>query len=464
MHHKCRFKAYMKFRIKRKNRLKQNSPLRQLVTSFLILIFGGAFLLKLPYSTINGISLVDALFTSTSAVCVTGLIVIDTAKEFTFYGQIIILILIQLGGFGIMTFSIGLFSMFSGDMSLKWRFTMSSLYNEVTVIPPIEILKKIIIYTFTIEAFTAVILYSQFIQKMTFSDALWTSVFHAVSAFCNAGFSTFSDSLISYQDNGIVISAISFAVILGGIGFIVLTELTRMKFSRKKRFFSQFSLHSKIVLATTGILILGGSILFLILEWNYIMKDMPLQTKILTSFMQSITCRTAGFNSIDIGLLRESTLGIMMTLMFIGGSPGSIAGGIKTTTFAVVTVLLISKLKGRNQIVFWNRSINPEAVNKSMTLFILAFVFIYTASITLLSFHSFDTNNSFLQVVFEVISAFSTVGLSTGITAKFPSDGKILLTIIMFVGRIGPFALITAITEKVKTADYEVADENIMIG
>ncbi len=456
----------MKFKIKLRKRRNssQDSPIRQLVTSFLILIFIGALLLKLPFSTVNGIAFVDALFTSTSAVCVTGLVVLDTAKEFTFTGQFIIMCLIQLGGFGIMTFSIGVFAMFSGDMSIKWRFAFDSIYNEVTIIPPAEILKKILIYTFTIESFIASILFTEFIQKMPLGDALWASVFHAVSAFCNAGFSTFSDNLISYQDNVVVILAISTAIVLGGIGFLVLTELTKMKFSRKNKFFRQFSLHSKIVLFVTGILIFSGALLFLILEWNFIIKDMPLKTKLLTSIMQSITCRTAGFNSVDIGLLRESTLGIMMTLMFIGGSPGSIAGGIKTTTFAVIIGLLISKIKGKKQVVFWNRSISEDAVNRSMTLFVLAFVFIYISTIFLLSFHSFDSNNSFLQVVFEVVSAFGTVGLSTGITSRFSYDGKILLAIIMFVGRVGPFALISAITENIKTADYEIADENIMIG
>lgn len=454
----------MKFRKKQKRKIRQDSPIRQLVTSFLILIFGGAFLLKLPCSTVSGISFVNALFTSTSAVCVTGLTVLDTAKEFTFTGQLIILSLIQLGGFGIMTFSIGVFAMFSGDMSLKWRFTMGSIYSEVSVIPPVEILKKILIYTFTIEFVIAAILFTEFIRKMPLPVAIWASVFHSVSAFCNAGFSTFSDSLISYQDNTVVILAISAAIVLGGIGFLVLTELTGMKFSRKKKFFRQFSLHTKIVLSVTGILITGGAALFMMLEWSYIMNGMPLKTKLLTSIMQSITCRTAGFNSVDIGLLRESTLGIMMTLMFIGGSPGSIAGGIKTTTFAVISGLLIAKMKGKKQVVFWNRAIKEEAVNRSMTLFVLAFIFIYTSTIILLSFHSFDISNSFLQVVFEVISAFATVGLSTGITSRFTDDGKILLSIIMFVGRIGPFALITAITEKVRSADYEIADENIMIG
>jgi trk system potassium uptake protein TrkH len=363
-----------------------------------------------------------------------------------------------------MTFSIGVFAMFSGNMSLKWRFTFDSIYNEVTVIPPVEILKKVLIYTFTIESVIAVLLFTEFIKKMPLTEAVWASVFHAVSAFCNAGFSTFSDNLISYQDNSVVILAISMAIVLGGIGFLVLTELTGMKFSRKKKFFRQFSLHTKIVLFVTGILIFGGAALFLLLEWNFIMKDMPLKTKLLTSILQSITCRTAGFNSVDIGLLRESTLGIMMTLMFIGGSPGSIAGGIKTTTFAVISGLLISKIRGKNQVVFWNRSISDDAVNRSMTLFVLAFIFIYSSTITLLSFHSFDSNNSFLQVVFEVVSAFGTVGLSTGITSKFTYDGKLLLSLVMFVGRVGPFALISAITENVKTAKYEIADENIMIG
>lgn len=447
-----------------KKKQKHYLPIRQLVVSFLVLIFSGVFLLKLPSATVNGISFIDAFFTSTSAVCVTGLIVLDTAKDFTFFGQAVILSLIQLGGLGIMTFSIGVFAMFKGEMSLKWHFTFDSIYNEIIEITPSNILKKILVYTFTIESIIAAVLFSEFIKVLNFRDALWSSIFHAVSAFCNAGFSTFSDSLIKFHNNAVVVCAVCTAIILGGIGFIVLMELSRVRLNKKSKFFRKFSLHSKLVLSVSAILIITGAGLFLILEWNNIISNAPLKTKFLVSIFQSITCRTAGFNTVDIGLLRESTLAVMMILMFIGGSPGSIAGGIKTTTFAVISGLLISKLRGERQVVFWNRSVNTETINKSMTLFIIAIFFIYTSAIILLSFRSFDAENSFLQVVFEVISAFGTVGLSTGITPKFTFEGKLLLSFVMFVGRVGPFALITAITGNIKRADIEIADENIMIG
>lgn len=440
------------------------SPVQQFIASFLILILAGSLLLKLPTATVHGISFIDALFTSTSAVCVTGLIVLDTAKDFTFTGQAIILILIQFGGLGIMTFTIGIFSMFGGSFSLKWRFAFGEIYNEVAIIPPSQILKKIILYTATVESVTAVILYSQFIKKYNITDSIWHSVFHSVSAFCNAGFSTFTDSLISYQSNPVVILSISFNIILGGIGFIVLTELVNFKILKKKKIFRQFSLHTKIVITTTIILIIAGTLLFFLLEWGFIIKGNTLPEKILTSFFQSVTCRTAGFNSVDIGSLRHSTLAVMMLLMFIGGSPGSIAGGIKTTTTAVIAGMIVSKFKGNKQVIFSNRSISEDIINKSMALVILAFIFIYASTIILLSIHSFDDKNSFLQVIFEVISAFGTVGLSTGITPQFPDPGKLLLSLVMFVGRVGPFAIITALTVSKKRIDIETAEENIMIG
>lgn len=438
--------------------------MQQFVASFVILILTGALLLKLPAATVKGISFIDALFTSTSAVCVTGLIVLDTGRDFTFIGQVIIIMLIQLGGLGIMTFTIGIFSMFGGTFSLKWRFAFGEIYNDVAIIPTKQILKKILIYTFTIEFTIAAILFTQFIERFGIIESLWLSAFHSISAFCNAGFSPFSDNLVSYQDNPVVVLAICTDIVLGGLGFIVLTELANIKVKRKKPFFDQFSLHSKIVLVSTAVLIFGGAFLFLGLEWNYIIKGKTFDTKLLISLFQSITCRTAGFNTVDIGALRDSTLSVMMLLMFIGGSPGSIAGGIKTTTFAVISGMVISKFRGKKQVIFWNRAINEDIINKSMALVILSFIFIYASTITILSVHSFDEKNSFLQVIFEVISAFGTVGLSTGITPHFPDLSKLLLSLVMLVGRVGPFAIITAITVNRKIADIEIADENIMIG
>ncbi|HOP28220.1 MAG TPA: TrkH family potassium uptake protein [Spirochaetota bacterium] len=449
---------------KRRKTISRLSPVQQFVASFLLLILTGALLLKIPAATVKGISFIDALFTSTSAVCVTGLVVLDTGKDFTFIGQSIILILIQLGGLGIMTFTIGIFSMLGGGFSLKWRFAFSEIYNDITIIPTRQILKKILIYTFMIETLTGIVLFTQFIKHFGLFDSIWLSVFHSISAFCNAGFSTFSDSLISYQCNTVIVLAISANIILGGLGFLVLTELANIRFGKKMSVFHEFSLHSKIVLTSTVILITAGTALFLALEWNNLIKGMNFYDKLLISTFQSITCRTAGFNTVDIGSLRDSTLSVMMLLMFIGGSPGSIAGGIKTTTFAVIAGMVISKFRGKNQVIFWDRAVNNEIINKSMTLVILAFIFIYASTISILSVHSFDAKNSFLQVIFEVVSAFGTVGLSTGITQHFPDMSKLLLSLVMLIGRVGPFAIITALTVNRKAADIHIADENIMIG
>jgi trk system potassium uptake protein TrkH len=268
---------------------------------------------------------------------------------------------------------------------------------------------------------------------------------------------------MDYKDDPLINITIMITVILGGLGFIVLTELIRTK-KRKENIFKRFTLHSKIVLFTTFILIVSGAVIILILEWSHSIKGDPLNVKLLVSFFQSVTCRTAGFNTVDISGLRESTLTVMMLLMFIGGAPGSMAGGIKVTTFAVITGIILSKFKGKKEIVFWHRGIGEEIIHKSTTLVILAFTVIYISTIILLSLHSFDLHNSFLSVIFEIISAFSTVGLSTGITPSIPEDGKILISLVMFTGRIGIYAIITAITAGIKPALYKTAEENIMIG
>lgn len=261
-----------------------------------------------------------------------------------------------------------------------------------------------------------------------------------------------------------MISVISINIVLGGLGFLVLTELANIQIKKNKSLFKQFTMHTKIVLVTTAILIAAGALLFIFLEWNNIINEMSPGRKILVSIFQSLTCRTAGFNTVDIGALRHSTLSVMMLLMFIGGSPGSMAGGIKTTTVAVISGIVISKIRRQKQIVFWNRAVNEEVINRSMLLVILCFIFIYSSTIILLSIQSFDMDNSFLKVMFEVISAFATVGLSTGITSQFPDVSKLLLSAVMFIGRVGVFAIITTLTARKGIADIEIADENIMVG
>jgi trk system potassium uptake protein TrkH len=405
----------------------------------------------------------NALFTSTSAVCVTGLTVLDTAKDFTFLGQVIIPLLIQFGGLGIMTFSIAILLFMGRKFSIKWRVTFGSLYNDITDLPIKSVLKRTIVYSFAIELAGAAILFTQFIQDYGFSDAVWHSVFHSISAFCNAGFSTFSNNIESYFGNTVIILTLSFSIIFGGLGFLVLTEIFNAKLSTRG-FFRQFSLHTRLVLLTSLILLAVGTLSFLFLEWDFVMKGFTIKEKFLTSFFHSTSARTAGFNSINCGRLREGTLTMLTALMFCGGSPGSIAGGVKTTTVAAIFGLLVAKFKGARQVVFWGKALDPDTIDKSTTLVILASIFLYASTSILMATDYFDLEHSFTQCLFEVASAFNTVGLSTGITMELPEMGKLLLSFVMFCGRLGPLVLIAGLTEKKDKIPFDYATEQIMIG
>ncbi|MCU0846800.1 MAG: Trk family potassium uptake protein [Spirochaetes bacterium] len=440
------------------------SPIHKVVISFMTLILAGALLLILPVSSTGGVSFVDALFTSTSAVCVTGLTVLDTAKDFTFFGQLVIIMLIQFGGLGIMTFSISIIALLGGNYSIKWRITLESFYNEIKILSMKSILKRIIMYTFSIELGIAGILFTQFYGKFDFKTAVWHSIFHSVSSFCNAGFSTFSDNIVGYYDNSIVILALSASIIMGGLGFFVLSELFNYRHIKKKKTAVRLSLHTRIVLITTIALLFLGTAGFLVLEWNFVVKDFSLKAKILTAFFHSTSCRTAGFNSIDVGALRESTLLMMTALMFIGGSPGSIAGGIKTTTLTVLLGMLVTKFSGKRQVLFWNRALDPDTTEKAATLFILSGIFVYFSTFFLLAIDAFDLGTGLSSALFEVTSAFGTVGLSTGITPKLLTEGKLLIVLVMFIGRLGPLSLITALTINKKEVPIEYSEEHVMIG
>jgi len=439
------------------------SPIDKVLISFVLLILAGACILCLPVCTTGGISFIDALFTSTSAVCVTGLTVLDTAKDFTFVGQVVILMLIQLGGLGIMTFSVALLSLMGGSVSIKWRFTLQNMYSDVSKLPIRNILGRIIIYTFTIEITIALILLTQFIQSFPLHEALWHSGFHSISAFCNAGFSTFSNNLMDYYGNSVVVISIALAIISGGIGFLAMTEIFNAKSLRLKQMWKALTLHTRIVLTTTAILIVGGMLLFYVLEYNGILQHMSFKEKLLASFFQSVTARTAGFNTVDIGALREATCLVLIVLMFIGGSPGSIAGGVKTSTFAILWFFLVSRLKGLRQIVVWERALAYDNVERAVTLVVVSALFIFFATFVLLVVPTLPTGE-FLQSLFEVTSAFGTVGLSMGITPKTLSLERIILCVVMYAGRLGPLTLISALTMRKKTVNIKYAEDHIMIG
>lgn len=444
---------------------KKQNPLILIVISFILLILIGSLLLYLPVSHKVPVKYIDTLFTSTSAVCVTGLNTLDTPSTWTLFGQFVIVALIQLGGLGIMTFSIGLLSILGGNLSIKWRYTFQSVYNEANQISILSILKRILLYTFAIETITATLLMTQFYPKYGFSEALWNSIFHSVSAFCNAGFSTFSNNLMDYQFNSVVVFAISTAIILGGIGFLVMTEvLGNLVHSQKKFKASTYSLHTKLVIKTTLILLIVGTVLIVILEKNNTMLGMTPYQKFLAGYFQSVTCRTAGFNTLDIGKLTDPTLLVMIVLMFIGGSPGSIAGGVKTTTIGVLFAIFTSRLRGHTDIVISNRTIPRDILDKANSLLVFSFIFIGFATFILLIVGSLKTNNIFLASLFETTSAFGTVGLSVGITPLLSSIGKFILCLVMFIGRLGPLTLISIISIDRKKNQIKYPETNLMIG
>lgn len=442
------------------------SPIQTVLLSFVSLILAGAVLLKLPFSTTGeGISFVDSLFTSTSAVCVTGLVVKDTAKDFTFFGKIVITLLIQFGGLGIMTFSLAMAAMFKDSLSIKWRFTFADMYSDIRKIPVRNLVGRIVLYTFFFESIIALILMIQFARDFPFLEALGHSVFHSVSAFCNAGFSTFSDSIVPYRGNVIVNTGIMLAIITGGLGFLVIHELRRQfAAGLNRRFFTGLSHHTRLVLVMTGLLIIGGAFVIFMLEFGFSMRDYSAGETVLASLFQSVTCRTAGFNSMDIGALRQSTQFFMMVLMFIGGSPGSIAGGVKTTTIAVAMLMLYAKIRGDAQPLLWRRAVDGDTVDRSTTLIILSTMFILLMTFLVMVVDNFGLRESFLSTLFEVVSAFGTVGLSMGATAKLTVGGKLLVCLVMYVGRLGPLTLIMALTARKKEVRVEYPEEHIMIG
>jgi trk system potassium uptake protein TrkH len=447
------------------NKIRQRlHPLQKIVLSFIGLILTGSVALLLPFSSTGDISYIDALFTATSAVCVTGLIVLDTAKDFTIFGKTIIALLIQMGGLGVMTVSIALLSFIKGNYSMRWRFTFENLYSDLHTIPIRALLKRILLYTGAIELVVATILFVRFLRHFPPLEALGHALFHAISAFCNAGFSSFSDNLKSFGHDGIVLAVVSLAVILGGLGFLVLTEITGVRPSRKSAARGGYSLHTRLVLVMTVLLLAYGMGAILLLEWNHALAHLSPGQKLATSFFHSMSSRTAGFNTIDIASLRESTLFSLIALMFIGGSPGSIAGGIKTTTIAAIAGLVYARIRNRKEVVFWKRSLGQEAVDRATTLIILSGLFVYITTFSLLFLGSFDLGHSFISVVFEVTSAFGTVGLSTGIPSQLLDEGNALSILVMCVGRLGPFVLIAALSTRSDGGPLEYPQENIMIG
>ena len=453
------------FRIRR-SISRRLTPPRIFILSFALVILAGAILLRLPFAAGRGhLSLTDALFSSASAVCVTGLAVIDIGKDLSFAGQIVTLILLQIGGLGIITFSVILFGMMGRGISFKGREILQSTFLNTPRRDFIVIVKEVLRLTFISEAVGTILLFIRFLQDFPPATAFFHALYNAVSAFNNCGYSLFSDSLISYRGDWIVNLTVMGLIILGGIGFIVQYEVIgRLRGSQKK-----LSLHTKLVLLTTGGLILVGAALFYMFEADQILKGVSGPTQFLDSLFQSITPRTAGFNTVAIDRLTNPTILVMMILMFIGASPGSTGGGIKTTSFALLLLMIWNRMKGRYHVKVFNRQIPREIIGRTIAIIFASAFSIGLITSVLLFFGGGEvlppeqSRHFFVAYLFETVSAFGTVGLSMGITPKLNDVQKLAIVLMMFAGRVGPLALAFSwYTAGKKEIKY--AEEPVMVG
>ncbi len=439
--------------------LMRNPPV-SLMFSFAGVILIGTILLMLPASSTEGYitNFVDALFTATSATCVTGLIVVDTGTYYSLFGQIVILLLIQVGGLGIMTISTAFALMLGQRISLNVTNLMHNVVGKTPVIDVLKLLRSTVLVTLIIEITGALFLFTSFAKLMPAGQAIYYSLFHSISAFCNAGFSLWSNNLAGFVGSPLVIFSFSFLIILGGLGFAVLIDIYHYFFSSRR--VRKLALHSKIVLSTTAILIVTGFLGLYIGEYNNSMKGFSVAGRVLSSWFQSVTARTAGFNTIKIGSYSSASVLLTVLLMFIGASPGSTGGGIKTTTFSTLMLSVLSMLTGKRDLVVFKRKISLANAREATTLATLALAIILTIIFILMLIEPFP----FEKILFEAFSAFGTVGLSLGITSQLSYAGKLLITLLMYIGRIGPLTLVYAISIRKRQPHISYAEERISIG
>ncbi len=461
------------------------SPFMILALSYSLLILIGAGLLMLPRASVASLQLdfIDALFMSASASCVTGLTLFDIGKDFTLFGQLVILSLIQIGGLGIMTFAAFVATAFGSGMSIRDRVAMGKVLNYDTIGKIGRLIVWILALTLICELLGAFLLYGNWRDAngspLMASDQVYYSIFYSISAFCNAGFSLHSDSLVRYQGEWPLMLPMSLLILVGGLGFAVIMDLIRYKpwhhplarrlpwFGKRLRGYPlpRLSLQTKLVLSMTTLLMLGGSGLFWLLESNNTLADKSIQEQIFGSFFQGgVTPRTAGFNSLDFSSMLPSTQYVTVLLMVIGASPGSTGGGLKTTSIALLLLALYNTFRGRPIEVF-KRRIHESQIRQVLVMLVVALIMI-NGAVFLLSLSEeniLKQHLGFEHLVFEVVSAFATVGLSTGITTDFSNFGKIVLAICMFAGRIGPMTLVMAIG-KSSSEGFDYPRESVMLG
>ena len=423
----------------------------------------------LPLATINEkLQFIDALFTASSAACVTGLTAVDTSCTFTIWGKIIILVLIQIGGIGIMALSTIFLLSIGKKMNMTGRILISDTYSFDDGQGVIPLVKNIVLFTLVIELIGAILMFFRFQPETTINIAIFYSIFHSVSAFCNAGFSLFSNSFIGYQTDWVLNLIICILIILGGIGFIVLSEI-KNHFSFSRRTWTFLSLHTKLVLFSTVFLLIISTIFIFLLEWQNTLSGKPLPYKILNAFFQAVNARTAGFNTVQIGSLTNETLFFTIILMFIGTAPGSCGGGVKITTVSSMIILGVSRLFGQEYPQIFHRKISDTSIAKAVSIIMISLLVIIIAVILLQQAEIGEiphqlSRGRFLELMFEAVSAFGTVGLSTGITTTLSISGKLIIILMMFIGRLGPLVIAMAVSRKKISKNYYYAQENIMIG
>lgn len=437
---------------------KMNPP-QVLALGFLSLILIGSVLLNLPIASTSGspIGYVNSLFTSASAVCVTGLTVLNTAKDFTPFGQVVIITLIQFGGLGVMTLATVGYIIMGKKISFKERLMIKEQLNTESIQGIVKLMKKVIGYTLFLELMGSLLLALRFVPMFGLEKGLAFSIFHSISAYCNAGFDIFGDSLIIFQNDYYVLFILSLLIILGGLGFTVYADLLAKDKLRK------LTLHSKVVLIMTVSLLAIGTLSFLLFERTNpgTLGTMNFPRKLANSFFQSVSPRTAGFYSVDISSIRDTTIFSMIMLMFIGGSPGSTAGGVKTTTFACLVLTTISVVKGEEDVNCLKRRLAFETIKRAVSIFLIGLAIVFSTAIILTIT---DSSFKFINLLFESTSAFGTVGLTTGITDKLSTLGRLVITLTMYIGRVGPLTMAYAFAKRNRKRDFKNAPGNLMVG
>lgn len=444
------------------------TPPQLFVGSFAFVIALGVLALKFLPGLYTGESLgwQDALFTSTSAVCVTGLIVVDTETYFTVRGQAVLLILIQLGGLGILAFTSLIISLLGGRLSLRAASLTGESRKTGPHVDVRRLARDVIRFTFIIEGLGALALWLRWGPKYGWQESIWPAVFHAISAFCNAGFSTNETSLMGQREDPFVLSFMMLLIVIGGIGFVTLEESYLRFLVPNKRQIRRLSVQSRLVLVTTFVLLVGAWPAFAVFEWNAGLAGLETSDKVINALFMSTTARTAGFNTIDYGQATDSTNFLTILLMTVGGSPGSTAGGMKTTTFALIMLLAWSRMRSHETTIFGNRSIPEDTIQRAVGLGVVAFTVVALGVFALATTEQYGkVEGKFLLRMFEAVSAFNTVGLSMGMTPDMSGAGKWVTILLMFLGRVGPVTFAAALMmHRPRKSNFRFAYEDVVVG